>query len=77
MLSVVTTLACISVATTLVEGLSPIEARRATRAEAISEALGGLPAKEMHCAEIATRALWAALDDYIVNQREPWKRLYR
>lgn len=75
--SCIQTLACVSAASTLIEGRSPLEARRRVTAETISKTLGGLPPEQMHCAQIAARAVWAAVDDYIATQREPWRRLYR
>jgi len=45
-------------------------------AAAIAEALGGLPEKEDHCAELACEALRQALRDYLTYRREPWKRAY-
>ena len=71
------TLACISMASTMAEGLHPIEAQRRVRAEAIAEALGGLPRQEFHSAEIAARAISAAVVDWMSSEREPWRRLYR
>ncbi|MDR2861154.1 MAG: iron-sulfur cluster assembly scaffold protein [Syntrophobacterales bacterium] len=45
-------------------------------APAIADALGGLPEKEDHCAELACEALREALRDYLTHRREPWKRDY-
>jgi len=45
-------------------------------APAISAALGGLPAKEDHCAEVACEVLRQALRDYLSCRHEPWKRAY-
>jgi len=75
--SCLVTLACASMASTMVLEKTPIEARRALRPERIIEAFGGLPKGEEHCATLVSRALWAALDDYIATEREPWKRVYR
>ena len=75
--SCITTLACISAASTMAEGRTPVQARREVQPDAIDEALGGLPDDHKHCADLAARAIWAALDDFFVNDREPWKKLYR
>jgi nitrogen fixation NifU-like protein len=45
-------------------------------APAIADALGGLPEKEDHCAELACEALRQALRDYLTHRQEPWKRAY-
>lgn len=63
--------ACIaasSITTELVRGRSLAEAR-ALDAAAIDRALGGLPAAKHHCAELAARALAAALDQYAAAPR--------
>ena len=52
-----------SAVTQLVEGKSLDEAR-AVDAEAVLEALDGLPPSKRHCAELAARALAAALANY-------------
>ena len=46
-------------------------------ASAISAALGGLPAKEDHCADLACDVLRQALRDYLTYRHEPWKRTYQ
>ena len=71
------TVACASMATTLAEGKSLTEARRAVTPEAIDAGLEGLPKGEEHCARLAARAVRAAIDDAIATSREPWKRAYR
>jgi NifU-like protein involved in Fe-S cluster formation len=75
--SCVITLACASMASTLAQGKTPIEARRTVTPEAVIQALGGVPASEEHSAELAVEALRKALDDYIFTEREPWRRVYR
>ena len=49
-----------SIATELVQGRPVAEARKVD-AEAILDALGGLPSDKVHCADLAARALQAAL----------------
>jgi nitrogen fixation NifU-like protein len=45
-------------------------------AQDIAGALGGLPAGEDHCAELACEALRQALRNYLSYKGEPWKRSY-
>ena len=71
------TVACASMAATLAEGRAAREVRQEVDAAAIIRGLGGLPPGEEHCAELAARALQAAINDYFRCEREPWKRLYR
>ena len=54
------TLACGSALTEMLEGLTPEEAARLTRAR-IADALGGLPARKQHAAALALEILRAAL----------------
>jgi NifU-like protein involved in Fe-S cluster formation len=61
--------ACIaasSILTELIDGRSLAEARTVDVA-AVDAALGGLPEAKRHCAELAARALAAALDSYVGN----------
>jgi NifU-like protein involved in Fe-S cluster formation len=39
-------------------------------------ALGGLPEESEHCALLAADALKEAIKDYLVIEREPWKKAY-
>ena len=71
------TLACGSVASTLVEGRTLVEARRNVDPLTIDASLGGLPEDHTHCARLAASAFWAAIEDAVVTAREPWKRAYR
>ena len=52
-----------SMITEMVMGKTVAEARNVT-ADAVAEALGGLPPAKMHCSNIAAGAMQAALDDY-------------
>jgi len=70
------TVACGSMATELALG-KPVAEALAVDALAIADALDGLPAGNLHCAELAARALGAALRDCLATAREPWKKLYR
>ena len=60
----------------MAEGKSLSEALKIS-AEAISQALGGLPASHFHCAELAVEAVRKAVQDYLHRGNEPWKKLYR
>jgi len=62
-------LACGSMATTLVEGKS-ITAAAALRPEEILEALGGLPLETTHCATLAANTLRATCEDYFMNHQK-------
>ena len=55
------TLACGSALAQMLEGLTPGEAARLTRAE-ITEALGGLPPRKQHAAALALETLRSALE---------------
>jgi nitrogen fixation protein NifU and related proteins len=70
------TIACGSAAVELAEGKTLAEAMRITP-EQISDALGGLPASEFHCAELAAAALRKAVHDYAFHGKDTWKKLYR
>lgn len=52
-----------SITTTMVKGKTIEEALKLTRNE-VADNLGGLPPIKMHCSNLATDALKAAIDDY-------------
>jgi nitrogen fixation NifU-like protein len=56
-----------SYATEMIKGKRIEEALRYTRDD-ISDGLGGLPAKKMHCSNLAVDALKAAVEDYRTRQ---------
>ena len=56
------TLACGSVLTEIIHGMTRAEAGRVTRQE-IADALGGLPTRKQHAAALAIETLHAALED--------------
>ncbi|MEW5922960.1 MAG: Fe-S cluster assembly scaffold protein NifU [Candidatus Zixiibacteriota bacterium] len=56
-----------SITTAIVKGKTIEEAEKLTRNE-VADALGGLPPIKMHCSNLATDALRAAIDDYRANQ---------
>jgi len=70
-----TTIASGSMVTEMVKGKSISEARNATQRDVL-DALGGLPQESEHCALLAANTLKAAIRDYIVMKREPWKKAY-
>lgn len=65
-----------SVVTELAKGKSVLEARKITQQD-IVDALGGLPADDLHCAVLAADTLKQAIKDYLASNGEPWKRAYR
>jgi|YelNatPaOPRAMG01_1025707.scaffolds.fasta_scaffold15298_5 nitrogen fixation NifU-like protein len=70
------TVACGSIATELIRGKDIAEVL-AICEEDISQALGGLPEGNYHCASLAVSAIKAAVKDYISMRREPWRKAYR
>ncbi len=57
-----------SITTDLVKGKTIEEAEKLTR-NAVADALGGLPPIKMHCSNLATDALRAAIEDYRSRQK--------
>ena len=70
------TIACGSMATDLAKGKPVMQALLLT-AQEIASALVDLPEGNFHCAELAAETLRSALKDHLVNQSQPWKKLYR
>lgn len=56
-----------SITTELVMGKTVEEALKLTRGQ-VADALGGLPPIKMHCSNLATDALRAAIEDYQARQ---------
>ena len=56
-----------SITTEMVKGKTIEEAEKLTRGE-VADALGGLPPIKMHCSNLATDALRAAIEDYRKKQ---------
>ncbi len=52
-----------SITTEMAKGMTIEEALKMTRGE-VADALGGLPPVKMHCSNLATDALKAAIEDY-------------
>jgi len=72
-----TTIACGSIATELVLNKSFIQALATVSADEILKRLGGLPAADVHCAQLAAETLRRALADYIYQKKSPWRKHYR
>ena len=70
------TIACGSMSTELAKGKSVAQAL-AVKAQDIAGALVELPEGNLHCAELASNTLRAALLDHIALQRNGWKKAYR
>jgi nitrogen fixation NifU-like protein len=71
-----TSIASGSMVTELVKGRSVGEARRISQQDVLG-ALGGLPKESEHCALLAADTLKEAIKDYLMMEREPWKKAYR
>jgi nitrogen fixation NifU-like protein len=70
-----TSIASGSMVTELAKGRGVGEARRISQQDVLG-ALGGLPEESEHCALLAADALKEAIKDYLVIEREPWKKAY-
>lgn len=70
------TIACGSMACELAKGKT-IPQALAVSTRQIADALDNLPEGNFHCAELATDALRGAARDFLMLQREPWKKAYR
>lgn len=71
------TLACASMAVELAKDKSFTQALAAVNAEAIIKRLGGLPERNLHCADLASQTLRYALADLLHQQKATWKKQYR
>jgi nitrogen fixation NifU-like protein len=71
-----TTIASGSMATEMAKGKSVAEAQKISQ-KGVLDALEGLPEESEHCALLASNTLKAAIRDYMIMQREPWKKAYR
>ena len=60
--------------TELAKGKKVSQAQKISQ-EDVLKALGGLPEESEHCALLAANTLKAAIRDYLVIKKEPWKRL--
>jgi len=64
---------CICAACDLAKGKTPDEILDIDP-ELIQKSVGGLPADQMHCAQLSVETLYAALEDYIKNTKGQGKR---
>ena len=71
-----TTIACASIATELVIGLTLNEARLIDQAFMLDNC-GGLPDESKHCALLAADTLQRTIDDAVSHKSQPWKKFYR
>ena len=71
-----TSIASGSMVTEMAKGRSVGEARRISQQDVLG-ALGGLPEESEHCALLAADTLKEAIKDYMLMEREPWKKAYR
>ncbi len=62
-----------SITTEMAKGKTLEEATKITRAS-VAESLGGLPAVKMHCSNLASDALRAAIQDYLKRQGKEVKK---
>lgn len=71
-----TSIASGSMVTEMASGKIVMEALRISQVNVLN-ALGGLPEDSEHCALLAANTLKEAIKDYLVIQKEPWKKAYR
>jgi len=71
-----TSIASGSMATEMAKGKAVAQAQRISQ-QGVLSALGGLPEESKHCALLAANTLRAAIRDYLVMKKEPWKKAYR
>ena len=71
-----TSIASGSMLTELARGKNIREAMKISQQDILT-ALGSLPEESQHCALLAANTLKAAIRDYLVLQKEPWKKAYR
>jgi nitrogen fixation NifU-like protein len=71
-----TSIASGSMVTELAKGRSVNEARKISPQDVLG-ALGGLPKESEHCTLLAADTLKEAIKDYMMMEREPWKKAYR
>jgi len=71
-----TSFAAGSMLTELARGKSITQAMKINQHDVL-DALGGLPEENVHCALLAGNTLKAAVRDYLLYKKEPWKKAYR
>lgn len=72
----ITSIASGSMAVDMAIGKSAKEAM-AVSAQDILDRLGGLPEESRHCALLASNTLRAAVKNFVISGKEPWKKAYR
>ena len=72
-----TTIACGSMATQLAKGKTFTQALAIVSTDSILKRLGGLPAEDKHCAQLAAETLRRALAEFLYKKHQPWKTCYR
>jgi nitrogen fixation NifU-like protein len=70
------TVACANTVVRMIEG-KPVEQAWHILPQHISDYLETLPKAEIHCAELAVKALRVALLDLKETERQPWTKFYR
>jgi len=71
-----TSMASGSMATEIAKGKNIIEAVNISQQDVLA-ALDGLPEESHHCALLAADTVKAAIQDYRMIKKEPWKKAYR
>jgi nitrogen fixation NifU-like protein len=71
------TVSCATMATELASGKTFTQALASVSGDAIIKGLGGLPEGNLHCARLASETLRSALEDFLQQQKSPWKKSYR
>lgn len=70
------TIACANAMIRMIEG-RPVKEAWTVNPQHLVDFLETLPEKERHCAELAVKALKAALFDLKETERQPWIKFYR
>jgi len=70
------TIACGSMVSELARDKLIVDALKIGEDDLI-KAFGGLPAGNYHCATLAVKTLKEAIGDYLILQKDPWKKAYR
>lgn len=70
------TVACGSIVTEMATGEKLCHARQIDQTMVL-DCCRGLPAGNVHCAQLAANTLRSAIDDYFHTHQSPWKKIYR
>ncbi len=71
-----TSIASGGMVTDMAKGKSILEARKISQQDVL-KALDGLPPDSEHCAKLAADTLKEAIKDYMIMQKDSWKKTYR